>query len=178
MDTTLTGRSGAVTFQGSPLTLVGPELVVGQPAPAFTLATNDLQQFTLNEALDAGSRAALFIVVPSLDTPTCSVEAMSFQKRVGDLPSGVSPFVVSRDLPFAQTRWSDTNGADKLTYLSDFRERSFGPAYGLEIKELGLLARAVVLVANDGTVAYVQLVKEVASEPDYDAVFAAVAKLP
>ncbi len=170
-------RSSAVTFRGAPMTLVGAELHRGDPAPDFTLTTSDLQAFTLNEAIDNGNRAALLIVVPSLDTNTCSLETQTFHKRLEELPNGVAAFVVSLDLPFAQQRWAKANDAVKLTYLSDFREHSFGAAYGVLIKELGLLTRALFLVAKDRTIAYSETVPEVASEPNYEAVFHAAKSL-
>lgn len=174
---TVSERPGLVTFRGTPVTLVGPELRVGDPAPDFTLATADLQAFTLEEAIDGGARNALFIVVPSLDTPTCSVETSTFHKRLADLPPKSAAFVVSADLPFAQRRWSQANEATGLTYLSDYRERSFGPAYGLAIKELGLLTRAIVIVGRDRLVKYVDIMAEIATEPNYDETFAELAKL-
>jgi thiol peroxidase len=174
--TTTQERTGAVTFQGNPLTLIGPELRSGQPAPAFSLRTGALQPYTLEEAIDAGKRAALLIVVPSLDTPVCSVETSTFHKRIGELPAGVAAFVVSRDLPFAQTRWAELNNASQLTYLSDFPEHTFGPAYGVEIKGMGLLARSIFIIGKDRTLKYVKLVPDIASEPNYDETFAALKK--
>jgi thiol peroxidase len=115
-------RSGAVTFRGTPMTLVGPELVQGGPAPAFTLTGSDLAPVTLETLVDGGSRAALLIVVPSLDTPVCSLESQTFNKRLSELPAGVAAYVVSMDLPFAMTRWSGTQEEDiKLGMLSDYR---------------------------------------------------------
>lgn len=170
-------RPGAVLFRGNPATLIGPALHVGDPAPEFTLATADLQPYTLREAIDDGKRNALLIVVPSLDTPVCSVETSTFHKRLSEVPAGTAAFVVSRDLPFAQKRWAGENNATGLTYLSDFREHSFGPGYGVLLKDLGLLARAVFIIGKDGTLKYVELVPDVTKEPDYDATFAALKKL-
>lgn len=170
-------RAAAVTFRGTPMTLVGPALRVGDPAPEFTLTTGTLGQFSLNEALDGGTRSALLIVVPSLDTPTCNIETNTFNARLPEVPPGAAVFVVSLDLPFAQKRWAGANDADGLTYLSDYRDRSFGTAYGVLLKEIGLLTRANVVIAKDRTLAYVEIVPEVATEPDYDATLAALKKL-
>ena len=167
-------RSGAATFHGGPLTLIGPALKAGDRAPDFTLTTKDMQPFTLKDALEGGSRSALLIVVPSLDTPTCSLETQTFHKRLGELSKNVAAYIISVDLPFAQQRWATANEALNLTYLSDYRERSFGPAYGVFIKELGLLARSTFAVRPDGTLSYVELVKEIGDEPNYDAAFDAV----
>jgi thiol peroxidase len=173
---TIAERSGAITFHGGPLTLVGPELKAGDSAPEFVLTTKDLAPFTLADATANGSRPALLVAVPSLDTQVCSVETQTFHRRLKELPDGAAAYIVSMDLPFAQARWAAANEATELNYLSDYRERSFGPAYGVWIKELGLLARAVFVVAG-GKIAYAQVVKEVTDEPDYDAVFKALAAL-
>ncbi len=167
-------RPGVITFRGNPMTLVGPTLQTGAPAPDFTLTTADLAPLTLRDAIDNGTREALLIVVPSLDTPTCAVETSTFHKRLVEVPPDAAAFVVSLDLPFAQKRWAEANGATDLAYLSDYRDQSFGHAYGLFIKEIALLARAVIVVGKDGTLKYVEIVPEVASEPNYDAAFAAL----
>ena len=172
MDTTLQTRQGAVTFGGKPLTLVGPELAVGDAAPDFSLLTGDLAPMTLADVTAKGK--ALVIVVPSLDTNVCALEAQTFHKRIEELPAGTTAYVVSRDLPFAQKRWAAENGAEKITYLSDYNARTFGPAYGVEIKELSLLARSTFVIGTDGKIAYAEVVKEVADQPDYDAVIASL----
>ncbi len=170
-------RAGAVTFRGTPMTLVGPALRVGDPAPEFTLTTGTMGQFTLNEALDGGARSALLIVLPSLDTPTCNIETITFNSRLPHVPAGAAVFVVSLDLPFAQKRWASANDAEGLTYLSDYRDRSFGTAYGVLLKEIGLLTRANFVISKDRTLAYVEVVPEVATEPNYDATLAALSAL-
>jgi thiol peroxidase len=170
----LSERSNVITFRGNPMTLVGPTLHPGDAAPPFTLSSADLAPFTLNDATANGSREALFIVVPSLDTPTCSVETSTFHKRLVEVPPDAAAFVISLDLPFAQKRWAEANDAMGLTYLSDYRDHSFGLAYGLFIKQIGLLARAVIVVGKDSTLKYVEIVPEVASEPNYDGAFAAL----
>jgi thiol peroxidase len=168
-------RAGVVTFKGQPMTLLGPALQRGDPAPSFNLTSGDLSTVTAETLLDEGHRAALLIVVPSLDTGVCSLESKKFNQRLGELPEGVKAAVVSMDLPFAQARWSAAEGDVKLDMLSDYRSHSFGTNYGLLISELGLLARAVVVIGKDRTIAYVEIVSEVASEPDYDAALAAAA---
>jgi thiol peroxidase len=164
-------RAGAVTFKGEPKTLVGRELREGDALPPFTLVGADLQPVTPQTLASRG--AAILIVVPSLDTGVCSLESKTFNGRIGELPSGVTAYVVSRDLPFAMARWAKEQGDVKLQMLSDYLDHSFGRATGLEIKELGLLARTIVVTGKDGRVRYVQLVKEVAQEPDYDEAIAA-----
>jgi thiol peroxidase len=168
-------RTGVVTFKGQPMTLLGPELRVGNPAPEFALTAADLSTVTRDILLDEGQRAALLIVVPSLDTSVCSLESQKFNQRLGEIPSSVRTTVVSMDLPFAQGRWCAAQGDVKLEMLSDYRSHTFGINYGLLIEELGLFARAIVVIGKDATISYVQIVPEVAAEPDYDGALKAAA---
>ena len=162
-------RVGAVTFKGKPMTLLGPALGAGDAAPDCHLTAGDLSVASLDALTASGKNAVMFISVPSLDTSVCSLESQKFNARLGELPSGVAVHVVSMDLPFAQARWCGAQNEIKLGMLSDYRDHSFGLNYGLLIGELGLLARAIVVVGKDKKIAYVQIVPEVTSEPDYDA---------
>jgi thiol peroxidase len=167
-------RHGAVTFKGNPMTLVGPALKPSDRAPDFKLIANDLSEVTLDDALANGTRAALLIVVPSIDTSVCSLETAKFNKQVRDLAQDkIATFTVSEDLPFAQKRWAEQEQVKSLQLLSDYKDHSFGKAYGVWIKELGLLARSVFIVDKSGTIRYANIVPEVALEPDYDEVIAA-----
>jgi thiol peroxidase len=166
----LNSRSAAITFKGNPMTLLGPALQAGDPAPDFHLTAGDLSVMNLDALVDGETRAALLIVVPSLDTGVCSLESQKFNQRIGELPDGVKAYVVSMDLPFAMGRWSGAQDSEiKLGMLSDYRDHSFGLNYGLLIGELGLLARAIVVIGKEKTVRYMQIVSEVTNEPDYDA---------
>ncbi|MBI1883830.1 MAG: thiol peroxidase [Chlamydiae bacterium] len=158
-------RKGAVTFKGNPLTLVGPELKVGAQAPEFQLLANDLS--VVNLASSKG-KTRLFNVVPSLDTPVCDLQTKRFNEEAGRFPSQIQVYTVSCDLPFAQARWCGQAKADRIKFLSDHRDLSFGQAYGLWIKELRLLTRAVVIVDANDKVSYIQVVKEVTNQPDYE----------
>lgn len=170
-------RSAAITFKGKPMTLLGPALSPGDPAPEFHLTGGDLSVVNLDTLVDGETRAALLIVVPSLDTGVCSLESQKFNQRLGELPQGVKASVVSMDLPFAQGRWSGAQeGEVKLGMLSDYRDHSFGLNYGLLIGELGLLTRSIVVIDKSKKIAYLQIVPEVTSEPDYDAALDAAAK--
>ena len=168
-------RPGAITFKGNPMTLVGPELKVGDRAPDFQLqAADDLSTVTWNDLSAGGTRAVLMILVPSIDTSVCSLETNKFDKQVAGLPKDkINVVTVSADTPFAQKRWANEEHVENIRLLSDHKERSFADAYGVRIKELGMLARSIYLVDKDGLVRYVQNVGEVASEPDYDAVLQA-----
>lgn len=163
-----------ITIHGNPLTLVGSELKVGDPAPDFELLDNDLSPVKLSSF-----RGKVLIIssVPSLDTPVCDMETRRFNEEAGRLGEDVRILTISMDLPFAQKRWCGNAGVDRVITLSDHRQASFGTAYGVLIKELRLLARAVFVLDREGIIRYIQIVKEVTDEPDYDAVLEAVQKL-
>lgn len=166
-------RKEAVTLRGNPMTLIGPELKVGDKAPDFKLVGNDMKPVTL---ADTSGKVRIIACVPSLDTPVCDTETRRFNEEAGKLP-GVDILTVSMDLPFAQSRWCGAAGVKNVRTLSDYQQRSFGPAYGVLIKELQLEARAVFVVDKDNTVRYVQYVKEMAEQPDYEAALAAARQL-
>lgn len=163
-----TEHTGVVTFKGAPMTLVGPALVVGDTAPDETLTGAGLSG--VNPLSASEGKARLFVVVPSVDTSVCSLESKRFSDELksfsADAP--VAVYVVSADLPFAQKRWCGAEGVDNLTMLSDYRGLAWGSAWGVVLKELQLLARAVFVVGKDGRIAYKEIVGEVASEPDYN----------
>jgi len=167
-------RSGIITFKGNPFTLLGPELKVGDKAPDFTVADNGLAPVSL--ASSAG-KIRIISSVPSLDTPVCDTETRRFNQEAAGLTGEVVVLTISLDLPFAQKRWCGAAGIDKVTTLSDYRERSFGQNYGVLIKELLLLTRAIFVVDAQDVIRYIQIVPEVTSEPDYAAVIAAAKSL-
>lgn len=167
-------RPGLITMKGNPLTLVGQEVKVGDPAPDFTVVANDLAEFRFSSLK---GQVCILCSVPSLDTPTCDIETRVFNEEAAKLGPAVSLLTISMDLPFAQKRWCGAAGVENLKTYSDHREATFGLAYGVLIKELRLLARAVFVVDQGGRLQYVQLVKEVANEPDYEAVLQAVRQL-
>jgi thiol peroxidase len=167
-------RPGLVTAKGQPLTLLGNEVKVGDPAPNFQVLDNTMQPAALESYR---GKIKIITSVPSLDTPVCNMETRRFNQEADQLPLNVAILTISMDLPFAQKRWCAAAGVDKLVTLSDHRDASFGKAYGVLIKELRLLARAIFVVDRKGIIQYIQTVKEVGKEPDYDAVLAAVKKL-
>ena len=171
-------KKGVVTLKGTPLTLVGPEIKPGQRAPDFTAVDTSLQAVRLS---DAKGKVLIVSSVPSLDTPVCDTETRRFNQEAGKLGDGVEVWTISMDLPFAQKRWCGAAGVNSVKTLSDFRERAFAQSYGVEIKDgplAGLTARAVFVVGRDGTVKHVEYVKEIASEPNYDAALAAAKAAP
>ena len=158
-----------VTLNGNPLELVGPELRPGDRAPDFEACDNKLQPVRLRET---GSKVRIFSVVPSLDTPVCDAQTKRFEDEVARLP-GVDVYTISVDLPFAMSRWCTAMGVDHVKMLSDYRNGSFGEAYGTMIKGLRLESRAIFVLGTDNTIRHVEYVKEVASHPNYEAALAA-----
>lgn len=158
-------RIGAATFKGNPLTLIGPELKKGDPAPNFQLLAGDLSPAALETFK---GKTKLVSVVPSLDTPVCDLQTKRFNEEASKLPSDVVVLTVSTDLPFAQSRWCGAAHADKVKCLSDHRDTSFGKAYGVLIKELRLLSRSIFVIGPDDKIQYVEYVKEITQHPNYE----------
>jgi len=163
-------RNGIITFKGNPFTLFGPELKVGDKAPDFAVVDNGLAPVSL---ANSAGKVRIISAVPSLDTPVCDAETRRFNQEAASLPGDVVVLTISLDLPFAQKRWCGAAGIEKVTTLSDYRDRSFGQNYGVLIKELLLLTRAIFVVDAQDVIRYIQIVPEVTSEPDYAAVIAA-----
>lgn len=164
-------RKGIITMKGNPLTLVGKEVKVGDSSPDCEVIANDMSAVRLSSYR---GKICIITSVPSLDTSVCDMETRRFNEEAGNLGSGVVVLTISMDLPFAQKRWCGAAGVQNVQTLSDYRDASFGKAYGVLIKELRLLARAVFVVDKNGTIRYIQIVREVATEPDYNAVLGAV----
>jgi len=166
-------RKGIVTLRGNAVTLSGPEIKAGQAAPDFTVIDNNLQPVRLSENK---GKVLILSAVPSVDTPVCDTETRRFNQEAASLGSGIEVWTISVDLPFAQKRWCGAAGVERVRVLSDFRDRTFGQSYGILIKDgplAGVTARAVFVVGKDGKVKHVEYVKEIATEPDYNAVLGA-----
>ena len=163
-----------VTFQGNLLHLEGSLPTVGEKAPDFVLAANDLSPRSLK---DYAGKVLVLVCVPSLDTPVCDMEVRRFNQEAASLADNVKIVAASCDLPFAQARWCGAAGVTAVESASDYKDVSLGRNYGVLIQELRLLARAVFVIAPDGKLAYSQLVPEVTHEPDYAAVLDAIKKL-
>jgi thiol peroxidase len=161
-------------MKGNPVTLVGDEVKVGDAAPDFTALDNDLSPVSLSSY-----RGTICIIssVPSLDTPVCDLETKTFNEEAGRLDENVIVLTISMDLPFAQKRWCAAESVDRVQTLSDHRDASFGTSFGVLIEELRLLARAVFLVDQEGIIKYIQIIKEITNEPDYEEIWNALKKL-
>jgi thiol peroxidase len=159
-----------VTFKGNPVTLVGNEVKVGEKAPNFTVLANDLSAVTLESS---AGKVRLVSVVPSLDTGVCDAQTRRFNEEISKL-GNVELLTISMDLPFAQKRWCAAAGLENVHTVSDHRDASFGEAYGVLMKELRLLARAVFVIDSNDTVSYVEYVAEGTTHPNYEAAVEAV----
>ena len=154
-----------ITFKQKPMTLLGNEVKAGDKAPDFKVLRNDLSEVSLS---DYKGKIKIISVVPSIDTGVCDAQTRKFNEIASKLEN-VQVITVSVDLPFAQKRWCAAAGLDNVEIVSDHRDLSFGEAYGVAIKELRLLARAVFVVDSSDTVVYAEYVGESTNHPDYEA---------
>lgn len=167
-------RKDAVTVKGKPFTLLGGEAKVGVDAKDFKALDKALEEVSLGKFK---GKIKLIASVPSLDTPVCDTEIKRFNDEAARLSKDVVIIFISMDLPFAQKRFCQANSINKIKTLSDHRDADFGLKYGVLIKELRLLARAIFIVDKEDKVRYVQMVSEISSPPDYDAALEALKKV-
>ncbi len=164
-----------VTMQGRPMTLTGEEIKVGMTAPDFKVTDNDMLPMKFSRTY--GGKVAVISAVTSLDTSVCDLQTRRFNKEAEALGPDIGVLTVSMDLPFAQKRWCGAAGVKAVRTFSDYQKADFGKTWGVLIKDLRLLARAIFIVDKDGIVKYVQIVPEVTKEPDYDEALTALRAL-
>ena len=167
-------RTGVTAIDGNPLTLIGPELKTGDRAPDFSVVDNEMNTVSLN---DFKSKLLIISAVPSLDTPVCDIETQKFNSKASALGDDIQILTISMDLPFAQKRWCGANNIDKVITLSDHRQASFGNAFGVLIKELRLLARAVFVLDEKRIIQKIVILDDVTKEPDYEDIIQSVKNL-
>jgi thiol peroxidase len=167
----MTDIQATVTFQGNPLSLLGNQPKVGDQAPDCEVLSNDMSAVKLSTFR---GKVCVICSVPSLDTPVCDTEVRKFNERATSLGDDIVVLAISMDLPFAQQRWCGAAGVKNVKTLSDYRDAEFGSTYGVLIKELRLLARAVFVVDKKGIIRYIETVSELTNEPDYEAAFKAI----
>lgn len=170
----MTERSGIITIEGNPLTLLGDEIKIGQEAPNFTVLDGNLEEKSLTSF---EGKIKLIASVPSLDTPICDLQIKRFNDEASKLSKDIVIIFVSMDLPFAQKRFCQAYDIKKVKTFSDHRDADLGNKFGVLIKELRLLSRAVFIVDKDNKVTYVEYVKEITNHPDYDAALKALQSL-
>ncbi|HMP76916.1 MAG TPA: thiol peroxidase [Kiritimatiellia bacterium] len=164
-----------ITLKGNPIHTSGSLPAVGAKCPDFKLTAGDLSDATL---ATYGAKKKVLNIVPSLDTGICQMSARRFNAEAGKLADTVI-INISADLPFAQKRFCDAEKLAHVANLSTMRAPGFGPAFGVDIVDgplAGLLSRAVLVLDANNTVVHAQQVPEIAQEPDYDQVLAALAK--
>lgn len=166
-------RAAAVTFKGTPLSLAGEAVQVGQQAPDFTVHYFQDGLHTITPA-DLAGKPTMISVVPSLDTGVCQVQTKKFNQEIGGLGDRVNALTISLDLPFAMNRFCGAEDIKSMKVGSDYQNRSFGQNWGMLIEELKLLARGVFVLDANGKVVYAQTVGEVTDEPDYEPALAAL----
>ncbi|SHI30825.1 thiol peroxidase [Aquimarina spongiae] len=157
-----------ITLQGTEIHTIGTLPEVGQKAPDFELVNTDLSTSKLS---DYQGQKVVLNIFPSIDTGICAASVRAFNKEASDL-SNTKVLCVSRDLPFAQGRFCGAEGLENVINQSDFKTGQFGKDYGVEIVDgpmQGLHSRAVVVVDENGTIAYAEQVPEIAQEPNYEA---------
>jgi thiol peroxidase len=167
-------RRNIVTMKGDPLTLVGPAIKVGERAPGFVVLNKELKEVSLK---DFDGKVKIVSVTPSLDTPVCDMQARRFNQEASQLGDNVAVLNISMDLPFAISRFCSAAGIDRVTVLSDHRDASFGASYGVLIKELRLLARAIFVIDKGDVVSYQEIVPELTNPPDFTCPLALAKKL-
>ncbi|KKO47459.1 redoxin [Arsukibacterium ikkense] len=170
----LPSRISEVKAGNQQVVLLGQELTVGQRAPAFKVVDNNFKTVQLS---DFSGKTVLISVIPSVDTGICSLQTKRFNSEVANLPDEVVLLTISTDLPFAQKRYCQQEQVADMAVVSDAVWRDFGSNYGLLIKDMGLLTRAILLIDNKGHLQYQQLVPELAQEPDYADALTALAEL-
>jgi thiol peroxidase len=167
-------RPGIIKMHGKPLTLTGRDLKIGFDAPDFEVIDNDFNPVKFS-SFDGKIR--VIATVPSLDTPVCDMQTRRFNQEAASMGDDIVVLTISVDLPFAQKRWCGNAGVENVITLSDYKYGSFGTEYGVMIKEMHILARAVFVVDKERVLQYTQIVREISEEPDYDDVLNAIKKL-
>ena len=162
-----------ITLKGNAIETIGSLPAKASAAPAFTLVKTDLSEATL---ADYQGKRVVLNIFPSIDTPVCAASVRQFNKTAGELTNTVV-LCISADLPFAHSRFCETDGLKNVESLSVFRSPAFGKDYGVTITTgpiAGLLSRAIVIIDTDSKVLYTEQVPEITQEPDYSAALAAL----
>ena len=167
-------RTAIVSIKGKPLTLLGDELKVGDPVPDCEVVGKDLKPVRLSSFRP---KVCIISSLPSLDTSVCDMMTRRFNEEAVALGEDVVVLAISMDLPFAQDRWCIATDVKNVYTFSDHRSAAFGEAFGVLIKDLRLLARAVFIVDREGIIRYIEIVDELTHEPDYEKALRAAKEL-
>ncbi|MEW6179726.1 MAG: thiol peroxidase [Chloroflexota bacterium] len=164
-------RNGIITFAGKDVTVIGKDIQVGEIAPEFEVQQQDWSTISALEATKGKVR--IIAAVPSLETSVCDRETKRFNQEAASLSKDIAILVISTDLPYTQKRWCGAAGVDQVMVLSDHMDVDFGKKYGVLIKELRILRRAIFVVDRNNHVTYADYMPTIGAEPDYDAVIEA-----
>ncbi len=167
-------RENLVAMNGNALTLLGEELKVGDEAPDCELVNGKLELVKLSSFR---GKVCIISSLPSLDTSVCDIMTRRFNEEAVGLGEDMVVLAISMDLPFAQDRWCIAAEVKNVYMFSDYRLTSFGQAYGVLIKDLRLLARAVFVVDRQSVIRYIEIVDELTHEPNYEKVLETVKKI-
>ena len=167
----LTQTQNLVKANGKFVTLLGTQVAIDEIAPDFKVVDKNFSPVKLSDFKD---KTILISVVPSLDTGVCSIQTKRFNEEASKLPENITLLTISNDLPFAQKRFCKTENVEQIKVLSDSVWRNFGENYGLIIKDMGLLTRAIFIIDNHGKIKYKELVANISQHPDYTSALTAV----
>lgn len=162
-----------VTLKGNPVSTIGELPAVGSVAPAFELVKSDLSDL---KSEDLAGKKVILNIFPSLDTSVCAASVRRFNIEASKMPD-TRVVCISKDLPFAHSRFCTTEGIENVISASEFRSNNFGKSYGVMITDgplRGLMARSVVVLDEAGKVIYNELVPEITREPDYQSALASL----
>jgi len=171
---TLTQTQDLVKANDKYVTLLGTQVNIGDKAPNFKVVDKNFAPIQLSDFKD---KTLLISVVPSLDTGVCSLQTKRFNEEAAKLPKNVIILTISNDLPFAQKRFCKVESVVQVKVLSDSVWRSFGESYGLLIKDMGLLTRAIFIIDNQGIIKYKELVANISQHPNYESALAAIKEI-
>ena len=167
----LTHTQNLVKANNKYVTLLGTQVAIGEKAPNFKVVDKNFAPVQLSDFKD---QTILISVVPSLDTGVCSLQTKRFNEESAKLPKNITLLTISNDLPFAQKRFCKVEKVDQIKVLSDSVWRNFGESYGLIIKDMGLLTRAIFIIDSQGIIKYKELVANISEHPDYESALTAV----
>lgn len=169
-------RNGIITFANKDVTIVGADLKPGDTAPEFTVQAQD---WSMVEGLESTrGKVRIILSLPSLNTSVCDRETRRFNQEAAGLSTDVAILAVSMDLPFTLRNWCAAAGVDQVITLSDHMEADFSKKYGVLMKEIRTMRRAVFVVNRNDRITYADYMPTIGAEPNYDAVLqAAIAAL-
>ena len=158
-------REAAVTLKGNPITLVGPELKVGDKAPDFVCDQGLAPTISLSDMV---GKVKIFNVLLSISTPVCQAQTRKFNEELSTIGGDLEAYIVSSDLPMSHKTWCGAEGIELIKGIADYKDNVFGSTYGVLMKDHKLLCRAVFVIDRENIIRHVEYVSEISQEPDYD----------